>query len=168
MNNHQHFGLFVAVGDDAGASFRPATEDEIVAIALHALNARIKRQGDIASPADSKALVALRLGRLEYEVFGVIFLDTQHRVIECREMFRGTLAQTNVYPRELLKEALALNAGAAIIYHCHPSGKCDPSRADEVLTEKVKSAFLLIDVRLLDHLIVGGGQVYSFAEHGLL
>lgn len=132
------------------------------------LDEKIQRQGNISSPADSKAFVSLRLGALPHEVFSVIFVDAQHRVIEYREMFRGTLSQSSVYPREVVKDALALNAAAVILCHNHPSGVTDPSRADEYLTSTLKSALALVDVRVLDHLIVGGGQVLSFAERGLL
>lgn len=162
----QHFGLFVHVN---GGDHRPATDDEIIAIARTALDAKIKRQGNIASPADAKAFVALRLGDLPHEVFAVMYVDAQNRVIEYRELFRGTLTQAAVYPREVVKEALQLNAAAVLFAHNHPSsGIPEPSRADEMLTERLKSALALVDVRVLDHLVVGGGQVTSFAERGLL
>lgn len=164
MTTH-HFDLFVRV---IGGAIRPASEDEIISTARNMLDAKIKRQGNISSPADSKAFVSLRLGALPYEVFAVVFVDAQHRVIEYREMFRGTLTQTSVYPREVVKEALTLNAAGVILSHNHPSGVPEPSRADEYLTQTLKSALALVDVRVLDHLIVAGGQVLSFAERGLL
>lgn len=160
----QHFGLFVSIDGDT----RPATGDEIIAAAHLALDAKIKRQGNITSPADARAFVSLRLGNLPHEVFAVLFVDAQHRIIEFREMFRGTLSQTSVYPREIVKEALQLNAAAVILAHNHPSGVAEPSRADEYLTQTLKSALTLVDVRVLDHLVVAGGQVTSFAERGLL
>jgi DNA repair protein RadC len=101
-------------------------------------------------------------------VFVVLFLDSQHRLIAADELFRGTLAQTSVYPREVVKAALAHNAAAVILAHNHPSGVAEPSRADEYLTATLKSALALVDVRVLDHLIVGHGQVVSLAERGLL
>ena len=159
------FGLLASVD---GASTRPATDDEIIAAALLALDAKIRRQGRIASPADARAFVSLRLAHLAHEVFAVMFVDAQHRIIEFREMFRGTLTQTSVYPREVVKEALALNAAAVILTHNHPSGVAEPSRADELLTQTLQSALALVDVRVLDHLVVGGGRVVSFAERGLL
>lgn len=161
----QHFGLFVHID---GTAHRPATDDEIIAIARTALDAKIKRQGNIASPADAKAFVSLRLGNLPHEIFAAVFVDAQHRVIEFRELFRGTLTQASVYPREVVKEALQLNAAAVILSHNHPSGVAEPSRADEYLTQTLKSALALVDVRVLDHLVVAGGQVTSFAERGLL
>lgn len=163
--NAQHFGLYVHVD---GTAPRPATDDEIISCARAALDAKIKRQGSITSPADSKALVSLRLGNLQHEVFAVVFVDAQHRVLEVCEMFRGTLTQTSVYPREVVKEALRFNAAAVILAHNHPSGVAEPSRADEYLTQTLKTALALVDVRVLDHLVVAGGQVTSFAERGLL
>jgi len=97
-----------------------------------------------------------------------MFLDAQHRLIKTDEMFRGTLSQTSVYPREVVKRALAHNAGAVVLAHNHPSGVAEPSRADEYLTQALKSALALVDVRVLDHLVVGCGTVVSFAERGLL
>jgi DNA repair protein RadC len=101
-------------------------------------------------------------------VFVCIFLDAQHRVIACDELFRGTLAQTSVYPREVVKAALAHNAAAVILAHNHPSGVAEPSRADELLTQSLKQALALVDVRTLDHFIVAGNALVSFAERGLL
>jgi DNA repair protein RadC len=161
----QHFGLFVL---DAAGGYRPAAPAEIISAARLALDTQIQRHGTFAGPADSKAFVSLRLGQLTHEVFAVVFLDAQHRVIEFREMFRGTLTQTSVYPREVVKEALQLHAAAVLLAHNHPSGHPEPSRADELLTATLKSALALVDVRVLDHLVVGAGQVVSFAERGLL
>ena len=98
----------------------------------------------------------------------MIFLDTQQRLIAFEELFRGTLAQTSVYPREVVKRALALNAAAVVLAHNHPSGVAEPSRADEALTQALRSALALVDVRVLDHLVVAGADVRSFAELGLL
>ena len=98
----------------------------------------------------------------------MVFLDAQNRVIATEELFRGTLTQTSVYPREVVIEALAKNAAAVILCHNHPSGSTTPSRADEALTQTLKAALVLVDVRVLDHLIVAPGEVFSFAEHGLM
>lgn len=163
MSDPQHFGLFV---QDAEGSYRPADDDHIIAVARAALDAKIKRQGQIASPQEARAFVSLRLGHLPYEVFAVIFLDAQHRIIEYREMFRGTLTQTSVYPREVLIVAMNLNAAAVILTHNHPSGCSQASRADEALTQSLKATLALVDVRVLDHLIVAAGQVLSMAETG--
>jgi DNA repair protein RadC len=115
-----------------------------------------------------KDFLALQLGGLPQEVFAVLFLDQQHRLLRLEEMFRGTLAQTSVYPREVVRRAIELNAGAVILAHNHPSGLAEPSRADEYLTQTLKTALALVDVRVLDHLVVGQGQVVSMAERGLM
>lgn len=140
----------------------------VVEIAQRTLAQQLKAAPVFDSPQKVKDFVALRLGGLTHEVFGVLFLDSQHRLIEMQELFRGTLAQTSVYPREVLRQALLLNAGAAILVHNHPSGVAEPSRADEMLTQSLVSALRVIDVRVLDHLVVGTGTVVSFAERGLL
>jgi DNA repair protein RadC len=141
---------------------------DVLEIARRALAQQLKAAPVFDSPQKVKDFVALRLGALTHEVFGVLFLDSQHRLIEMQELFRGTLAQTSVYPREVLRQALLLNAGAAILVHNHPSGVAEPSRADEVLTQSLVSALRVIDVRVLDHLVVGAGCVTSFAERGLI
>ena len=110
----------------------------------------------------------LKLQSLPHEVFVALFLDAQNRVIEIEELFRGTLTQTSVYPREVVKRALHFNCGAVIFAHNHPSGIAEPSHADETLTQALKQALALIDVRVLDHFIVAGSGVLSFAERGLL
>jgi DNA repair protein RadC len=110
----------------------------------------------------------LAIGSREYEVFVCLWLDAQHRVISFQEPFRGTLTQTSVYPREIVKAALAANAAAVIFAHNHPSGVAQPSQADELLTRNLREALALIDVKVLDHFIVAGAQSLSFAERGLL
>ena len=149
----------------------PAKRAELAAvleIARRALAQQLKAAPVFDSPQKVKDFVALRLGALTHEVFAVLSLDALHRLIEMQELFRGTLAQTSVYPREVLRQALLLNAGAAILVHNHPSGVAEPSRADEVLTQSLVAALRVIEVRVLDHLVVGRGQVVSFAERGLL
>ena len=149
----------------------PAKRAELAAVlemARRALDQQLQRGPVFDSPAKVKDYVALRLGGLPREVFGVLFLDGQHRLVEWRELFQGTLTQTSVYPREVVRQALALNAGAVILAHNHPSGLAEPSRADEYLTTTLKSALGLVDIRVLDHLVVGAGQVVSFAERGLI
>ena len=101
-------------------------------------------------------------------MFLVLYLDAQHRLIEAEELFRGTLTQTSVYPREVVKGALARNAAALAVAHNHPSGEAEPSRADEMLTQTLKSALSLVDVRVIDHFVVAGDRVISFAERGLI
>jgi len=103
-----------------------------------------------------------------HEVFVCLFLDAQHRMIAGEELFRGTLAQTSVYPREVVKETLAHNAAAVVFAHNHPSGVAEPSRADELLTQALKQALALVDVKVLDHFVIAGSAAVSFAERGLL
>lgn len=127
------------------------------------------RNGDaLNSPAAVRDYLQLLLRGREQEVFLVIFLDAQHRVILAEEMFHGTLTQTSVYPREVVKRALALNAAAMIFAHNHPSGVAEPSQSDQMLTDALKQALSLVDVRVLDHFIVAGAGCLSFAEKGML
>lgn len=122
----------------------------------------------LGNPADTEAYLRARLRDLEHEVFCCLFLDNRHRVLRFVELFRGTIDGTSVYPREVVKEALAENAAAVILAHNHPSGVAEPSQADERITRRLKSALELVDIRLLDHLIVGDGAATSLASRGLL
>ena len=149
----------------------PAKRAEIAAViemARRALAQPLQASPVFDAPQRVKDYVALHLGARTQEVFAVLFLDGQHRLLTLQEMFHGTLSQTSVYPREIVKRALQLNAGAVILAHNHPSGVAEPSRADECLTQTIRSALQLVDVRVLDHLVVGQGAVMSFAERGLL
>lgn len=148
----------------------PAADDEdtIIAHAVAILARRLKTGEVFARPSDVKHFCQLKLATREHEVFGVLFLDVQNRLIEFREMFRGTLTQTSVYPREVVKEAIALDAAAVVFTHNHPSGSVQPSRADESLTQTLKAALALIDIRVLDHIIVSLTDTLSMAEKGLL
>ena len=149
----------------------PAKRAELVAVlelARRTLLTELAQRPVFDSPQTVREYLRLQLAALSHEVFAVLFLDAQHRLIVCEELFRGTLTQTSVYPREVLKRALALDAAAVILAHNHPSGVAEPSRADEALTRHLASALQLIDVRVLDHLVVGRAQVVSFAERGLL
>ena len=144
-------------------------DDEILAAAAGILERRAKMDRvDLSSPAKAGELAKHRLGALEHEVFAVLWLDARNRLIEFEQLFRGTLTQTSVYPREVVKSALAHNAAACILTHNHPSGTMEPSRADEMPTRTLKDALTLVDVRVLDHLIVAGAACLSFAERGLL
>lgn len=120
------------------------------------------------SPQAVRDYLRLTLGNRPHEVFVALFLDAQHRLLSCEELFRGTLAQTSVYPREVVKRALSANAAAVVFAHNHPSGLAEPSRADELLTLALRAALDLVDIRTLDHFIVAGSQVYGFSEHGKL
>lgn len=146
-----------------------AMDDEVIRRALVILQGRLTSPGQaISSPQDLKDFCVLHLASHEYEVFSLIFLTSQHAVIGFEAMFRGTLAQTSVYPREVVRAALERNAACVVLVHNHPSGMPEPSRADEHLTQVLKQALALIDVRVLDHIIVGGMSTVSFAERGLL
>lgn len=142
-------------------------EDDIINRALAIMERRIHFGDLMADPGKVKAYLALRCADLEHEEFMVLFLNTQNRLIECETMFTGTLNQTSVYPREIVKAALACNAAAVILAHNHPSGDPEPSRADQMLTQTIKAALALVDVRVLDHVIVGGAASVSLAERGL-
>jgi DNA repair protein RadC len=139
-----------------------------VEIVTRALKEKLTLGGALNSPSAVREFLRLKLQSLPHEVFVCLFLDAQNRVIEIEELFRGTLTQTSVYPREVVKRALHHNCGAVIFAHNHPSGIAEPSHADETLTQALKQALALIDVRVLDHFIVAGSGVLSFAERGLL
>ena len=145
-----------------------AARHPIVAQALSILACQVREADAMASPDAARDFVRLRLGDRPHEVFACLFLDCQNRVIDFQELFRGTLTQTSVYPREVVIEALACRASAVILAHNHPSGSPEPSRADEALTQTLKQALALVDVRVLDHFIVTRSSVLSFAERGLL
>lgn len=144
------------------------TDDEVLERAAQILETRLKVRRAITSPRDVRDLCRFRLSGLEHEVFAVLFLDAQHRLIEYEPMFRGTLSQTSVYPREVVKRALAHNAAAIILAHNHPSQVAEPSVHDQVLTQALKSALELVDVKVLDHIVIAGTVAWSFAEHGKL
>lgn len=122
----------------------------------------------IKSPRDTESFLKARMQHLDHELFCCLYLDNRHRVLRFDELFRGTIDGTSVYPREVVKEALSVNAAAVILAHNHPSGVAEPSQADERITQRLKSALDLVDIRLLDHLIVGEGAATSLASRGLL
>ena len=147
---------------------RPVTRDEILKMARHLIQKRFTRGEPLTSPSASKQFLMLQLAELEYEAFAIVFLDNQHRVLSFEILFTGTIDSANVYPREVAKRTLQLNAKALILAHNHPSGTPDPSEADKQITRKLVDAMNLIDVRVLDHFVIGGCEVTSFAEIGLL
>src|SRR6202162_2314994 len=144
------------------------TKDQTIKRALRILEARMRNTSALSSPSSVRDYLRILLHDRGREVFVVVFMDAQHRVIASEELFRGTLTQTSVYPREVVKETLAHNAAAVVFAHNHPSGVTEPSRADEALTQALKQALALVDIRTLDHFVVAGHQVVSFAERGLL
>jgi DNA repair protein RadC len=139
-----------------------------IELARRSLEGGLRETSALTSPAAVRDYLRMTLGRQPHEVFVCIWLDAQHRVLACEESFRGTLTQTSVYPREIVKAGLKANAAAVIFAHNHPSGAAQPSQADELLTRNLKDALALVDIRVLDHFIVAGGQALSFAERGLL
>ncbi|HOV18729.1 RadC family protein [Ottowia sp.] len=149
----------------------PAKRAELVAVlelARRALAEQLRERAALDTPQAVKHYLQLQLAARAHEVFAVLFLDSQHRLIALEELFRGTLTQTSVYPREVVLRALHHQAGAVVLAHNHPSGSTAPSRADEALTQTLKAALALVDVRVLDHVIVAPGQALSMAEKGLI
>jgi DNA repair protein RadC len=166
-------GLLTATADDLKRvkGLGPAKRCEIIAVlelARRAMAQQLEERTVFADPLAVKHYLQLHLAARHYEVFAVLFLDVQNRLIAMEELFRGTLTQTSVYPREVVLRALHHNAAAVVLSHNHPSGEVQPSRADEMLTQTLKAALALLDVRVLDHVIVAPGQALSMAEMGLL
>jgi DNA repair protein RadC len=151
------------LGPAKRAQFAAAIE-----LSRRALNEHLEKRNALTSPGAVRDYLRLALGRREEEVFVCIWLDAQHKVIRIDEAFKGTLTQTSVYPREIVKTAIARNAAAVIFAHNHPSGVAQPSQSDELLTRTLKEALELIEVKVLDHFVVAGNQAISFAERGLL
>jgi DNA repair protein RadC len=151
------------LGQAKTAQFAAAIE-----LARRAMREELSERAALTSPGAVRDYLRLALGHRAHEVFVCIWLDAQHKVIGVEETFRGTLTQTSVYPREIVKKALARNAAAVIFAHNHPSGVAQPSQADELLTRNLREALALIEVKVLDHFIIAGNQAISFAERGLL
>jgi DNA repair protein RadC len=149
-------------------SAKAAVLAAVLELARRALREQLGAGAALTAPGAVRDYLRLALGNRPYETFLCLHLDAQHRVLGVEELFRGTLTQTSVYPREVVKAALAANAAAIIFAHNHPSGVAQPSQADELLTRQLKDALALVDIRVLDHFIVAGNQALSFAERGLL
>ena len=147
---------------------RPASPAEVIAACRWLMTRRVRRGTPLDSPRVVRDFLAVKLGTLEHEVFAVLLLDTRHRLIEYVELFRGTIDGASVHPREVVKLALARNAAAIILAHPHPSGIAEPSAADELITRRLQEALALVDIRVLDHLIIAGGEAVSLSERGLL
>lgn len=158
------------ISDETGKyqATKPLTEAQIIQAAKALLSASYKPGMSLTSPNLTRDLLQLHYYDLEHEVFVGVFLDNQHRIIAHEILFKGTIDGAAVYPREVAKRALKLNAAAVIFAHNHPSGIEEPSRADQQITDKLKQALGLFDVRVLDHFIIGKVGIYSFAEHGLI
>ena len=151
------------LGQAKTAQFAAAIE-----LSRRAMREELSSRSALTSPGAVRDYLRLSLAHRQHEVFVCIWLDAQHKIVGTEEAFRGTLTQTSVYPREIVKKALARNAAAVIFAHNHPSGVAQPSQADELLTANLKEALALIEVKVLDHFIIAGNQAISFAERGLL
>jgi len=146
----------------------PMSENDVLAAAEDILLRKLDRQGALGSPRDSAAFLLMRLGHLLHEEFHAVWLDTRHHILAVEKLASGTIAGTNIYPREVVRSALRHNAAAVIFSHNHPSGNPEPSAADRAITTRLRIALELIDIRLLDHIIVGAQGTTSMAERGLI
>ena len=153
---------------DAKGHYQPATADQILDAARRVIDQKMRRGAEFSSPETVKEYLRTKLAGFDHEVFAVLFLDARHRLIEYVEMFRGTIDGAEVHPREVVKEALQHNAAAVIFAHNHPSGIPEPSAADRALTQRLKEALTLVEVRTLDHIIVAGNDAVSLVERGLM
>ena len=151
-----------------GGTAKRAQLAAVLEIARRALGEQLRARAVFDSPESVGQYLQLHLGGRPHEVFAVLFLDAQHRLIALEELFRGTLTQTSVYPREVVVRALHHHAAAVVLAHNHPSGDVTPARADEMLTRTLQGALALVDVRVLDHVVVGAGGTLSMAQKGLL
>ena len=148
--------------------YRAADSEQVLAAAQQIVDARMVRGASFKDPAVACEFFRNKLGHLEREVFAAVFLDTRHRLIDYVELFQGTIDGAEVHPREVVRAALRLNAAAVLVAHNHPSGDVEPSAADRAVTARLKQALAMVDVRLLDHVIVGGGQSLSLASSGVV
>jgi DNA repair protein RadC len=160
----QRNGLYVR---DVQGQYQPASSDSIQSAALWLAEQGLAHGTALTSVENAKKALQLRLAFKRHEVFVVVYLDCQHRIIECVDVFRGTLNAASVYPREVAYQALQFNAESVMLCHNHPSGKSTPSEADKRITESLRKALAMFDIHVLDHLVIGE-DVYSFAEHGLI
>ena len=148
------------------ASLSPAEKSSVVELALSVLSQRCRRGRAFGNPGDAEDFLRLKLTGRRNEVFGAIFLDSRNCFIEIAELFRGTVNGSAVYPRVVLQQALDHNAAAVVFFHQHPSGVAEPSQSDRTITKRLREALALVDVRVLDHLVVTDGEVFSMARHG--
>lgn len=144
------------------------TEADILAAAEGILKARLVREGSVGNPSDASDFLRMRLGALAHEEFHILWLDNRHQILTCERLFTGTIDGASVYPREIVRAALHINACAAILAHNHPSGNPEPSTADRTITRDISAALNLIGVRVLDHIVVGAGSTVSMAGRGLM
>lgn len=164
----QYSNVIIKTEDNLYTLSEPQTKQDLYNALLNILEEDFLRPDSMNSPDQTRKYLQVKLAPYEHEVFCVIFLDTQHRVQSYEEMFRGTIDASSVYPREVVKRCLQLNAAAVIFAHNHPSGIPEPSQADQRITLRLRDALALVDIRVLDHIVVGGIKSVSFAEQGLL
>ncbi len=152
--------------NDLWIHYNADREDQILEAAEAILRKRLDRQGKIGEPNEATAYLRAHCAHLEHEIFGVIFLDTRHHIIAIEDMFRGTVDEADVHPREIVKAALKHNASSTILFHNHPSSNPEPSAADRAVTARIKQALALVDIRVLDHIIVTADTCTSLASRG--
>ena len=145
-----------------------AEKQSVVTLAMKVLAIKHRAGRPLSNPEATRHYLRLRLAEYRNEVFGGLFLDNRHRIITVRELFQGTIDGASIHPRVVVQQALEANAATMVFFHNHPSGVAEPSRADEMLTRRLSEALALVDVRVLDHFVVSGGESVSFAERGLL
>jgi DNA repair protein RadC len=153
---------------DAAVGLQSVPDSEILEAAFRILARRMAKGSVLTSPKDTQRYLTLRFAELEHEVFAIVYLTKRHRVIACEELFRGTIDGASVHPRIVVKNSLRHNAAGVIVAHNHPSGIAEPSQADEIITQRLKAALELVDIRLLDHIVTAGDSAVSFAQRGLL
>ena len=156
------------LGTYRSTTAEPASEDDVLQAAEDILRRRVERCGELTRPSDSGAFLRMRLGHLRHEEFHAVWLDNRHRILGVEKLFTGTLDGTSVYPREVVRAALRLNASAVVFAHNHPSGVAEPSSADRAITAELRKALALIEVRVLDHVVVAATETTSMAERGYL
>lgn len=161
-------GRLVAQDDGYYRATSRVSEDEVLSTASEILKQRLLKTVRLDSPDETLRFLETRYSHYEHEIFGVIWLTNRHQIIETEEMFRGTIDGANVYPREVAKRGLALNAAAIVIFHNHPSGCSEPSSADRSLTRRLCDALALVDIRLIDHIVIGRGETTSFRKRAWL
>lgn len=168
MNSVSTIGFIATETSGEYITHRPVNGDEILAMANRLIRRKFARGRAITNPAEAAAFLPAQLAGFEHETFWALFLDNQHRILAFEKLFIGTLASASVYPREVVKRALQLNAAAIIFAHNHPSGTAVPSQSDRDITQTLKEALALVDVKVLDHFVVGGDEVTSLAELGVI
>lgn len=150
------------------SALNPEEKASVIKLALSVLAERHRAGRVLRSPEQTRSFLRLKLVNRKHEVFGALFLDNRHRVIRVAELFQGTIDGASVYPRVVVQRALELNAAAVVLFHNHPSGVAEPSHADEAITQRLRDALALVDIRVVDHFVVAAGESVSFAERGLL